>query len=175
MRCGLPKDFDASSKIDMLKSDEVLDAIDLQTCKEVSDFVSDYEKQEKSAKTIATDLLQRRKAAKGKGLKRKAVGKWNDNMMNADVVAHLLPPDFKVFSDSFNARYRAFYKGGEASCSRSYKLRPHAQCLKEVLQWSWDIHSRMTGEPCSVSGLFDRAVAREGAVGSHIAVAASSV
>ena len=66
----------------------------------------------------------------------------------------LLPPRATLAVDHLENRFRGSYFTG-ATCSRSWTLHGEAESFRQIAQWSWALHTELTGEVCPITGIVD--------------------
>eukprot|EP00971_Amphidinium_carterae_P351637 6492205-Amphidinium_carterae.1 len=75
-----------------------------------------------------------------------------DHDLTVSKAQDLLPPNAKLWADQRCSRFQVFFNGG--SCSRSWQKWGYATALKQIVQWTWQKHTEISGQACTVEGLF---------------------
>ena len=99
-----------------------------------------------------------------------------DADMDIDTLVSKMPPGSKLEIDRFNGRWRASVRTPHTlvwkRLSRSWGLRGHSACLREIMEWAWSLGVRY-GLQCPYSDLL-QATAHVGESAAEAAGAAGA-
>eukprot|EP00971_Amphidinium_carterae_P329477 6461945-Amphidinium_carterae.1 len=142
---------------EILASEEIEDITDQDGVKEAKAIQSKEDIQEEGEmevmKSIRMHVEQLKSGAQSTKRAKCTKRSWpSDHELTVTKAQDLLPPGAKLWADQRCARFQVFFSGG--SCSRSWHKWGYAGALKRIVQWTWTKHTAMSGQACTVEGLF---------------------
>eukprot|EP00971_Amphidinium_carterae_P095817 1896179-Amphidinium_carterae.1 len=142
---------------EILASEEIEDITDQDGVKEAKAMQAKEYMQEEGEmevlNTIKSKLEQIKSGAPPAKRSKSTKRLWPaDHELTVAKAQEFLPPGAKLWGDQRCARFQVFFHGG--SCSRSWQKWGYATALRQIVQWTWSKHTAMTGQPCTVEGLY---------------------
>ena len=142
---------DHEAEQELLGSELVQDCLQASDRKEVHEFLqtsSDDIAFTKELKICIKAIRKKKGVKKRKGVKFKSSKTWT-----TELALPLFPPDSKLYSDTFNGRWRVYLPGGW-NRSRSWGWDGgDERCIRDLATLAWGFHEDLTGEACPIVGL----------------------
>lgn len=139
---------------EVLDSEQLADALTKSDMQDVQTYVHEITKTAEEQEAIAQKVKEM-KAGLVK-MKRKPVQMPSAVPIDPSDFAALCPPSGKLYRDTFNGRWLAFFGKGPASVTKSlsWGSRLETTIVPELLKWLWKFRGKCEGEPCWVQGFF---------------------
>lgn len=100
--------------------------------------------------TLIFDVVQRNMKKKKFQGSRTPFPPLTSSLEPAQILS-MMPPGSNLKLDRFNGRWHAFYRTPQTkslkTLSRSWGIRTHMECVREILMWSWTLAVGY-GQPC---------------------------
>ena len=141
---------------DMLQSEHADDTFSKDDAKLAEKLCSEMDEAHEEMEELTdfiSKTLSKKKSKKFEGSKTK-IPEFDKEWTTENFIK-FLPPGSKALYDSFNGRWKAWFRFGKGpwlSASRSWGNRSHRECWMLILEVAWS-KSAAHGQPCPMAGL----------------------